>query len=228
MWSRTGRQPFTTHLTYFHYYRLEKAEKEEKEESSGLVSPRDILNQDPEELGFSSQLEESIDSWRAESAPTVELEPLLPSTVLPSSSTWLLRFLSLLVTPLRISRWRESHQDIFNLPSEETKSSTPWSKLPSLAVVSFLTFTRLWSWNQPRKQRCERIEIQQQMHEKSLKILIKWTLAVDCAVPFLQCMIPFDGQESSKDHILQKLKDQNKPYIHFVCYIAILMYICLT
>ena len=136
---------------------------------------------------FSSQLEESIDSWRAELVPTVELVPHQQFIALLFLSIWLLKFLSLQVTPQRILKSRESHQDICNLPSEETKSSTPWSRLLLLVVVSFLTFIRLWSWNQPRKQKSERIEIQQQMHvmrypENLTDELVSY---IDCAVSYL-------------------------------------------
>lgn len=103
----------------------------------------------------SSQSEESTDSSRAEWAPTAELEQLQQFTALPSSSTSLLRCWSLPVTLPRTWRSRELHQDTCNLQSEETKSSTPWSKLPLPAVVSFPTFTRLSSWKQPRKERTD-------------------------------------------------------------------------
>ena len=99
---------------------------------------------------YSSLSEESTDSWRAESVPTAELVLHQQSTVLPSLSTSPLRFLSSLVTLPKISRSRELHQDISNLPSEETKSSTLWSKQPSLAVVSSHTSTKLSSWRPPR------------------------------------------------------------------------------
>ena len=94
---------------------------------------------------YSSQLEESTDSWRAESARAAESEPHQPSTVPLSLSTWPLRFWNLQVTPPKISRLRESRQDICNSLSEVTRNWTPWSRLPSLAVVLFHTSTRPWS-----------------------------------------------------------------------------------
>ena len=74
--------------------------------------------------------------------PAAELEPHLQSTVLLSSSIWPLRFWNSLVTPQRISKSKESHQDTCNSLSEEMKSWTPWSRLPLPAVVSSHTSTR--------------------------------------------------------------------------------------
>ena len=96
---------------------------------------------------FSSQLEEFTEFWRAESVPTAELVPHPLSTVLLSSSIWLPRFLSSLVTPLRILRSRESPQDIYNSPSEVMKSSILSSKPPSPVVVSSHISTELLWWN---------------------------------------------------------------------------------
>ena len=119
---------------------------------------------------YSSLLEESTDSWRAESVPTAELVPHQQSTVLPSLSTSPLRFLSLLVTLPRILRSRELHQDISNLPSEEMKSLTLWSRPPSLVVVLSHTSTRLSSWRPPRP----RSELSQQINICSEYIWTKW------------------------------------------------------
>ena len=82
--------------------------------------------------------------------PTAELVLHQQSTVLPSLSILQLRFSNLPVTLQRISRSRESHQDISNLPLEVTRSSTLWSKQPLLEVVSSHTSTRLSSWRLPR------------------------------------------------------------------------------
>ena len=101
---------------------------------------------------ISSPSEEFIDSWRAESVPTAELELLQLYTALPSLSILLQRFLSLQETPPKILRWRELHQDICNLQSEEMKNLTPLSRQQSLAVVSSHISTKLWSWSRPKSK----------------------------------------------------------------------------
>ena len=124
------------------FYRPVKVAKEAKEESLA-ASPRRTLSPDLLALDFNSLLEESTDSWRAESRPTAALALLQQSTLLPSLSTWLLRSSNSQATPARISRPRELLPVTCSLLSAETRSSTLSLRPPLLVVVLFLTSTRL-------------------------------------------------------------------------------------
>ena len=122
---------------------------------------------------FSSLLAVSTANLSRGLRQMVVLVPLQPFTLLPSWSTWLLRFWSWLGMLARIWRLSVSPLATFSWPSVEMRSSTPSSRAPLQVEASSRTSTSPWSTSPPRSEWGARDDVH---------LSLNWTFVFPCVV----------------------------------------------